>query len=58
MAIGDNYNDLEMLQFSGHPVLMANCTPGLAQDGWPLTLSNDQDGVAAALHSYLLLNGG
>jgi HAD superfamily hydrolase (TIGR01484 family) len=56
MAIGDNYNDLEMLQFSGRPVLMGNCTPGLAQDGWPLTLSNDQDGVAAALHSYVLSN--
>jgi Cof subfamily protein (haloacid dehalogenase superfamily) len=58
MAIGDNYNDLEMLQYSGRPVLMGNCTPGLAQDGWPLTLSNDQDGVAAALHSYVLSNGG
>lgn len=54
MAIGDNYNDLEMLQFSGCPVLMGNCTPGLEQEGWPLTLSNDQDGVAAALHSYVL----
>lgn len=54
MAIGDNYNDLEMLHFSGCPVLMGNCTPGLAQGDWPLTLSNDQDGVAAALHSYVL----
>src|SRR5579859_8202694 len=54
MAIGDNYNDLEMLQYSGCPVLMGNCTPGLAQEDWPLTLSNDQDGVAAALHSYVL----
>jgi Cof subfamily protein (haloacid dehalogenase superfamily) len=56
MAIGDNYNDLEMLQFSGRPVLMGNCTPGLGQSDWPLTLSNDQDGVAAALHSYVLSN--
>jgi len=58
MAIGDNYNDLEMLQFSGRPVLMGNCTPGLARDGWPITLSNDQDGVAAALNSYVLSNSG
>lgn len=56
MAIGDNYNDVEMLQFSGRPVLMGNCTPGMAQDDWPLTLSNDEDGVAAALHSYVLSN--
>jgi Cof subfamily protein (haloacid dehalogenase superfamily) len=54
MAIGDNYNDLEMLRFSGCPVLMGNCTPGLDQEGWPLTLNNDQDGVAAALRSYVL----
>lgn len=54
MAIGDNYNDLEMLRFSGCPVLMGNCTPGLDHEGWPVTLSNDQDGVAAALHSYVL----
>lgn len=54
MAIGDNDNDLEMLQFSGQPVLMGNSTPGLGRDGWPVTLSNDQDGVAAAIESYVL----
>ena len=54
MALGDNYNDREMLQFSGQPVVMGNCTPGLGADGWPVTLSNDQDGVAAALHAYVL----
>jgi hydroxymethylpyrimidine pyrophosphatase-like HAD family hydrolase len=54
MAIGDNYNDREMLQFSGRPVVMGNCTPGLGEDGWPVTLTNDQDGVAAALYSYVL----
>ena len=56
MAMGDNYNDLEMLQFAGSPVLMGNCTPGLGQTHWPVTLSNDQDGVAAALHAYVLSN--
>ena len=54
MAIGDNYNDLEMLQMAGYPVIMGNCTPGLAGDGWHLTHSNDQDGVAAAIHSLVL----
>lgn len=54
MAIGDNYNDLDMLQFAGQPVLMGNTSPGLAREGWPVTLSNDQDGVAAAIHSYVL----
>lgn len=54
MAIGDNFNDLEMLEFSGFPVLMGNCSLGLGRDGWPVTLSNEQDGVAAALESYVL----
>jgi hypothetical protein len=54
MAIGDNFNDLEMLQVAAVPVLMANSTPGLARANWRVTLSNDQDGVAAAIHSYVL----
>lgn len=54
MAIGDNFNDLEMLQVAAVPVLMANSTPGLARANWRTTLSNDQDGVAAAIHSYAL----
>jgi len=58
MAIGDNYNDREMLEFCGCPVLMGNCTPGLDENGWPVTLSNDQDGVAAAVHTYVLSGNG
>ncbi|HEV2177504.1 MAG TPA: HAD-IIB family hydrolase [Terriglobia bacterium] len=54
MAIGDNHNDLEMLQFAGMPVLMANRAPGFDGDGWPVTLSNDEDGVAAAIRRYIL----
>ncbi len=54
MAIGDNYNDLEMLQFAGQPVLMANSSPGLGRESWPVTLSNDHDGVAAAIQLYVL----
>jgi len=54
MAVGDNYNDLEMLQMAGYPVVMGNCSPGLAGDGWHLTHSNDQDGVAAAINTLVL----
>jgi hydroxymethylpyrimidine pyrophosphatase-like HAD family hydrolase len=54
MAIGDNFNDLEMLRFAGWPVLMANCSAGLEAQGWPMTLSNEQDGVAAAIEKYIL----
>jgi Cof subfamily protein (haloacid dehalogenase superfamily) len=54
MAIGDNYNDIEMLRMVGLPVVMGNCTPGLTDDGWHVTLSNDEDGVAAAIKAFLL----
>jgi Cof subfamily protein (haloacid dehalogenase superfamily) len=57
MAIGDNFNDLEMLEFAGQPVLMANRCAGLDRPGWPLTLSNDHDGVAAAIQAYVLGGG-
>ena len=54
MAIGDNLNDLELLQMAGLPVIMGNSTPGLASDGWHITHSNDEDGVAAAINTLVL----
>ena len=54
MAIGDNWNDREMLEFAGLPVLMANACEELRRNGWALTGSNDADGVAAAIKKYLL----
>jgi Cof subfamily protein (haloacid dehalogenase superfamily) len=52
MAIGDNLNDLEMLQYAGLPVVMGNSVPELKTLGWRETLSNDQGGVAAAIELY------
>jgi Cof subfamily protein (haloacid dehalogenase superfamily) len=49
MAIGDNYNDVEMLEFAGVPVIMGNACAELKQTGWRVTESNEQSGVAAAL---------
>lgn len=54
LAIGDNYNDLEMLRFAGWPVVMGNADDLLRQQGWPVTLDCDSDGVAAALERYVL----
>ncbi len=56
MAIGDNYNDIEMLIFSGHPVIMGNASDELKQNGWTITLHNDQSGVAAAIEQVLDAN--
>ncbi|MBV8475768.1 MAG: HAD family phosphatase [Acidobacteria bacterium] len=53
MAIGDNYNDIEMLAFAGHPVIMGNASEELRGRGWRVTLPNDQCGVAAAVEQVL-----
>jgi hypothetical protein len=54
MAIGDNLNDREMLEFAGLRVVMGNCAPPLRALGWPTTLTNDEGGVAAAIEKFVL----
>jgi len=49
MAIGDNHNDVEMLEFAGHPVIMGNACEELRARGWRETRGNGDCGVAAAL---------
>src|ERR1700722_17051829 len=57
MAIGDNLNDLEMLEYAGRAVVMANASDemlALAESGgWEVTASNDEDGVAVAVEEVL-----
>ena len=52
MAIGDNHNDLEMLEFAGIPVVMGNSVPELKTFGWHETGTNDESGVAAAIKHF------
>lgn len=58
MAIGDNWNDVAMLEAVGHPVVMANAPAGLLENaarlGWALTSSHDDDGVALAIEAACL----
>jgi Cof subfamily protein (haloacid dehalogenase superfamily) len=54
MAIGDNLNDREMLEFAGVPVVMGNSVAALKSTGWRETLSNDEAGVAIAIQAYAL----
>jgi Cof subfamily protein (haloacid dehalogenase superfamily) len=49
MAIGDNHNDVEMLEFAGHPVIMGNACEELRGRGWTVTRGNDACGIAAAV---------
>jgi Cof subfamily protein (haloacid dehalogenase superfamily) len=53
MAIGDNHNDLEMLEFAGVAVVMGNASNELKQNGWMLTGSNEESGVAQAVEQIL-----
>ncbi len=53
MAVGDNYNDIEMLAFAGQPFIMGNASEELRGRGWTLTRSNAESGVTAAIEHAL-----
>jgi len=54
MAVGDNFYDLEMLEFAGLPVVMANAVDGLKQQGWAMTGDNENAGLAEAMRRFAL----
>ena len=54
MAIGDNFNDLEMLEFAGTPVVMGNAVEPLRTRGWPVTGHQDEAGLAQAIRKFIL----
>ena len=54
MAVGDNLNDRDMLEFAGHPVVMGNAVPELKRLGWPLTADHDEAGLALAIETRVL----
>ncbi len=57
MAIGDNWNDLGMLEWAGQGIVMANAAEELRtlakMRGWKQAPSNDEDGVAVVLERAL-----
>jgi hypothetical protein len=54
MAIGDNLNDVEMLEFAGTAVVMGNGVADLKARGWAETGTNDNEGVARAVETFVL----
>jgi hypothetical protein len=54
LAIGDSYNDIEMLEFAGLGIAMANSPPDVRSRCGYVTASNDEDGVAQALERFVL----
>jgi HAD superfamily hydrolase (TIGR01484 family) len=57
VAIGDNWNDLSMLEVAGRAVLMANAPEDLItlakERGWVMGRRHDEDGVAEAIEWML-----
>ncbi len=54
MAFGDGENDLPMLQAAGLGIAMENGADFLKKQADIITLTNDRDGVAAAIEQYAL----
>jgi hydroxymethylpyrimidine pyrophosphatase-like HAD family hydrolase len=54
MAIGDNLNDVEMLEYAGTAVVMANAVDGLKDRGWHVTGHQDEAGLAQAIRRFAL----
>ena len=54
MAVGDNFNDLEMLEIAGTPVVMANAVDELKTRGWHVTGHQNDAGVAQAIERFVL----
>ena len=56
LAFGDNYNDLEMLRYTGDSVAMANAPEEVKQAARHVTASCDEDGIAVYLKAVQLID--
>jgi Cof subfamily protein (haloacid dehalogenase superfamily) len=54
LAIGDNWNDREMIETTGLGFVMGNADPELLALGHPRLPTNDEDGVAHAIEEHVL----
>jgi hydroxymethylpyrimidine pyrophosphatase-like HAD family hydrolase len=52
-AVGDNLNDVEMLDFAGTAFVMGNATDALKARGYRQTDSNDEGGLATAIRRFM-----
>lgn len=56
MTIGDNFNDIEMLEYAGIGVAMGNAPADVKAVAKWVAPSVEQDGAAAAIEEFVLLN--
>lgn len=53
IACGDGYNDQSMIEYAGLGIAMANAKPEVKAVADYITLSNEEDGVAAAVEKFI-----
>ena len=53
MAVGDGENDRNMLQTAGFSVAMGNAMDRVKETADAVTLTNNENGVAAAIRNYM-----
>ncbi|MFN5563660.1 MAG: HAD family hydrolase, partial [Pseudanabaena sp.] len=54
LAIGDNFNDLEMIEYAGIGVVMGNAPEGLKPLGDWVAPTVENDGAAVAIEKFVL----
>lgn len=54
MVCGDSQNDMEMIKAAGLGVAMGNAMPEVKKAADYITLSNEEDGVAAAIEKFVI----
>ncbi|PKM76996.1 MAG: Cof-type HAD-IIB family hydrolase [Firmicutes bacterium HGW-Firmicutes-15] len=54
MAVGDSYNDIEMIEWAGLGVAMGNAFQSVKEIADFVTASNEEEGVAEALRRFII----
>ena len=54
MTMGDQENDLSMIELAGLGVAMGNATEQVKEAAQYVSLTNEEDGVAHAIHKFIV----
>ena len=54
MAIGDEENDLSMLEFAAYKIAMGNANPKVKEIATYISSSNNEDGVGEAIEKFVI----